>query len=183
MGGKTKKIDTTPDKTMEFRNQISGYLNDPRSGGGYTQSVDQLGGANSAFFQNMMGHLKPAFDQERAEGLAGAKEAAGTLTGSGFANRLGASVNRSLGQEDATLADYATRGLSLEQQRQQAQANNFTNLLGNQGSLGVGPATVQKSGGFGSFLGKVGGGILGSALGPVGSAIGAGLGKKVGSWF
>ncbi len=87
-----------------------------------TQSVDQLGGANSAFFQNMMAQLQPAFSQQRAEGLAAAKEASGNLTGSGYANALGSSINRSLGQEQATLANYASQGLQTEVQRQLQQA-------------------------------------------------------------
>lgn len=246
-----------------------------------TQSVDQLGGANSAFFQNMMGQLQPAFTQARNESLAGAKESAGTLTGSSFANALGASVNRSLGNEQATLANYATQGISMEQARQQSDAarllqaagmnqsanlqagvanqsagqsaaalnantslatqsanqqadtnfmnamltrnaqglqaqqmgsqaaqfnagqiastnslqaqldaqrgamgyqgelgtnqqnaNNFMQLLGQQASIGAGPTTVQQKKGFGSFLGGIGGTLIGAAAGPVGSAIG-----------
>lgn len=83
-------------------------------------SVDSLGGANSAFFQNMMAQLQPSFTQARNEGLAAAKESAGSLTGSGFANRLGSSINRSLGNEQATLAGYASQGIGQELQRQQA---------------------------------------------------------------
>lgn len=102
---------------------------------GTTQSVDQLGGANSDFFKNMMAQLQPAFDQERATGLAAAKESAGTLTGSGFANRLGASINRSLGSEQATLANYAAQGLQTEAQRQQADAGRaLTAATANQGA-------------------------------------------------
>lgn len=86
-----------------------------------SQSVDQLGGANSAFFQNMMQQLAPAFNQRREEGLAAAKEASGNLTGSGYANALGSSINRSLGEEQATLANYAAQGLQTEVQRQLQQ--------------------------------------------------------------
>lgn len=82
------------------------------------QSVDQLGGVNSAFFNNMMNQLAPAFAQRRAEGLANAKEAAGNLSGSGFANALGGAVNRSLGDEQAALAGYASQGLGQELNRQ-----------------------------------------------------------------
>lgn len=95
-----------------------------------TQSVDQLGGANSAFFQNMMGQLQPAFSQARSEGLTAAKEAAGSLTGSGFANRLGSSINRSLGNEQATLANYASQGMGMEMNRQQSDAARFLQAAG-----------------------------------------------------
>jgi len=199
-----------------------------------TDSVDKLGGANSSFFQNMTAQLQPSFTQARTEGLAAAKEAAGGLTGSGFANRLGASINRSLGNEQATLANYALQGIGLEQNRQandanrflqaamsnqavdqnflnqlfaqnynQAQlnqqanlanyqgqlatnlqnANNFASLLGNQASLGVTPATVQQSQGFGGFLGSTLGTIAGAAAGPIGSTIGAKVGGKIGGLF
>lgn len=222
---------------------------------GNTDSVDKLGGANSAFFQNMMSQLAPAFTQERSEGLAAAKESSGTLTGSGFANRLGASINRSLGNEQAALANYASQGLQTEVQRQQgdaarqlsaatanqgadqtfinqilqrnnqglqaqqlgltaetqnqntAQQTNLTQaqldqqrklaqyqmqgginqqnaqvyaqLLGQQAGLGVGPTTVQQSGGIGSFLGGVAGTALGAFAGPVGAAAGGKLGSKL----
>ena len=100
-----------------------------------TQSTDQLGGANSAFFNNMVGQLQPSFTQARNEGLAAAKESAGTLTGSGFANRLGSSINRSLGNEQATLANYAAQGIGLEQQRQAGDANRqLTAQTANQGA-------------------------------------------------
>lgn len=95
-----------------------------------TQSVDQLGGANSAFFQNMMGQLQPSFTQARSEGLAAAKESAGTLTGSGFANRLGSSINRSLGNEQATLANYAAQGINTEVGRQQSDQARFLQAAG-----------------------------------------------------
>lgn len=115
------------------------------AGGPMGQSLDQIGGANSDFFKNMMAQLQPAFTQQRAMGLAQAKEAAGNLSGSGLANYLGASVNRSLGDEQARLADYAFQGVLAESQRQQQAAaaaqsgmNNAANLdlqaqLANQG--------------------------------------------------
>jgi hypothetical protein len=100
----------------------AGTVSAERVGTQNTQSVDQLGGANSAFFQNMMGQLQPAFSQARSEGLTAAKESAGSLTGSGFANRLGSSINRSLGNEQATLANYATQGIGMEMNRQTSDA-------------------------------------------------------------
>lgn len=100
-----------------------------------TQSVDQLGGANSAFFKNMMSQLQPSFDQSRSEGLAAAREGAGSLTGSGFANALGSSINRSLGNQQATLANYASQGVQAEMGRQQADAAR--QLSANQGNQGA----------------------------------------------
>lgn len=93
---------------------------------GSSQSVDQLGGANSAFFQNMMKQLQPAFDQSRAEAVAAGREGSGNLTGSGFANILGSHLNRSMGEQQARLADYATRGMQMEVDRQTAMAGMAT---------------------------------------------------------
>jgi hypothetical protein len=124
-----------------------------------TQSVDQLGGQNSAFFRNMQAQLQPSFDQQRALALAQAKESAGNLTGSGLGNYLGSAVNRSLGDQQALLANYASQGLNTEVGRQLQQAGlnqqvglaNAGNQLAagqsNQGAdLGVLQALMQHSG-------------------------------------
>lgn len=88
-----------------------------------TMSVDQLGGANSAFFQNMQNQLRPAFDQSRKESLAAAMEGLGNMgAGSALANSLGTAMNRSLGAEQAQLANYAAQGLQTEVQRQMAES-------------------------------------------------------------
>lgn len=113
-----------------------------------TDSVDKLGGANSAFFQNMMGQLQPAFSQARSEGLSAAKESAGSLTGSGFANRLGSSVNRSLGSEQATLANYATQGIGMEMGRQQSDAGRQLQAAGMNQSTGLQAGMANQSAGL-----------------------------------
>lgn len=119
--------------------QSSGYNN--------TQSVDQLGGAKSAFFNNMKDQLQPAFSQSRAEALAAAKEGMGNMgAGSAVANALGTAVNRSLGNEQATLADYASRGVQTEvgrqlqdagQESQVGMANANRMLSSDQGNQGA----------------------------------------------
>lgn len=63
------------------------------------------------------------FAQRRAEGLAQAKESAGTLTGSGFANILGAAAGRSIYDENAFLAQL------MENARLQS-ARNYIGLAG-----------------------------------------------------
>jgi len=164
MGASTKKISTAPAGSDALRGGVIDYLQKQGFGsigaqsagpvsvapwqtsgfdrgqirdvtGERTASVDSLGGANSAFFQNMMGQLAPAFAQRRAEGLAAGAERAGNLTGSGFANRLGSAVNRSLGDEQAALANYAVQGLQMEMQRQQGDANRMLQAgMANQGA-------------------------------------------------
>lgn len=276
MGGSSKTIDTTPEMTKQFRQQMQEYIFNPQGSAGTAKvpgapervnilgaqpvsttfnsgtdinrgqvrdvdSVDKLGGGSSEFFKNMMGQLAPSFAQARSEAVAAGKEAGGSLTGSGFGNRVGTALNRSLGNEQATLANYATQGIGMEMQRQQANqaadtnfmqalltrnaqglqaqgmssaaeqfnsgqafqrnmsqsqldaarqammyqgqlgvnqqnASNFMQALMQQSSLGVGPSTVQQSGGWGQVAGSLGGMALGSFLGPVGAAAGAKVG-------
>ena len=83
-----------------------------------TSSVDALGSETSGFFKNMMNQYQPAFTQGRADALAQAKEGMGNLTGSGAGNVLGGAMNRSLGQEQATLAELAKWGIGEENKRQ-----------------------------------------------------------------
>lgn len=112
-----------------------------------TQSVDQLGGANSAFFRNMQGQLQPAFAQGREEALAAAKAGLGNMGGgSALGNSLGTAMNRSLGNEQATLANYASQGLQTEvgrqlqdagQRSQVDMANANRGLQSDQGNQGA----------------------------------------------
>jgi hypothetical protein len=95
------------------------------------QSVDQLGGANSAFFKNMMSQLSPSFQQARTDAAAAGKEATGSLTGSGLGNSIGSNLNRTLGNQQATLANYATQGMQSELQRQQANQGADISFMNN----------------------------------------------------
>lgn len=152
MGGGVKKVDTRTGNQAKLQGGITDFI----QGQGYgatqaamptdlpsfvgvqkvgpgsslaTDSVDKLGGANSAFFNNMVNQLQPSFNQARAEGVAAAKEGAGSLTGSGFANILGSAINRSMGSQQATLANYAAQGLNTEVGRQQGDANRAASMF------------------------------------------------------
>ena len=107
--------------TSQFNRQNIG-----NASAGQTTSIDALGGANSAFFKNMMAQLQPSFDQARSEAVAAGREGSGNLTGSGFANTLGSHLNRSMGEQQARLADYAVQGLGMENTRQLGQAGYDT---------------------------------------------------------
>lgn len=85
------------------------------SDGTNIDSVDQLGGN---FFDSMMSRYQPIFDQQRARALAQAKEAAGNLTGTGYAEHLGRAVNRSLMDEQAQMLNFANQGIDRELSRQ-----------------------------------------------------------------
>ncbi len=90
---------------------------------GMVQSVDQLSaGPESYFAQRVLDPYKQMFGQNRAEALAAAKEASGNLTGSGFSNALGTTVNRSLGEENAALSGVLTDLSKFEVDRQQQVA-------------------------------------------------------------
>lgn len=124
-------------QNIDIRRNMIGNVTPGQLNNVGTQSVDQLGGANSAFFRNMMAQLQPAFDEQRSSALAAAKEGAGNLSGSGYANYVGSALNRSLGDEQARLADYATQGLGMEVNRQLGVAglNNTSNIARFQGDL------------------------------------------------
>lgn len=188
MGGTTKKYNTTPQSTQRLRDPVIDYLMGQVGGAsgfgtqGYgtgspfdrinagvgtpTKSIDELGGADSPFFQNMVARYQPAFDQQRTLALASAKEGAGTLTGSGFANRLGTTVNRSLADQNNILSQIGMHGLDLESARQQAtaqmeaerqrsNAGNFLQLLLGQSMAGVSPDQIVSKGGLGALLGPL----------------------------
>ena len=101
-----------------------------------TQSLDQLG-PGSTFSNNIVNQLNPIFAQRREQALAQAKESAGNLTGSSFANILGKQVNKSLGEENAQILDYSTRAAQSEQARQAADADRGQNRIIRAGELGT----------------------------------------------
>lgn len=92
-----------------------------------TQSIDQLGGATSAFFNNMKNQYQPYFTQARNEAIAAGKEGLGSLSGSSASNLLGSAVNRTLGAEQANLAELAKWGIGQENDRQLQLAGINTN--------------------------------------------------------
>lgn len=116
--------------------------------------------------------LKPYMDlfgQRRAEGLAQAKESAGNLTGSGFANILGSAAGRSIFDENAFLAN-------LQENARQASAQRFMGLLGLipgvTGQVGHQPGFLdylfQGASAAAPFLGGLGGGGGGRGGAPAG---------------
>lgn len=126
-------------------------------------SLDSFMDPNSLAFQNIRGGYDQMFNQNRAEALAQAKEASGNLTGSGYANALGTTVNRSLGEQNATLAQILTN-LGLAQYSQenaniQNNAQRFLQMLAQMSGGGVGPNEIIQSGGIGAILGPIAQGV------------------------
>lgn len=101
-----KQVESSPKDTQAFRSQLFDFIRQQGLGTAITGSP-----AIPAAYG-------PMFAQHRAEALAAAKESAGNLTGSGFANVLGAAAGRSAYDENAFLANL-----------QQQSADRFLRLL------------------------------------------------------
>ena len=165
MGGTTKQHDTTPASTQRLRDPLIDWLMGGASefgtqgngtgsafdrinartvaapervsvgAGPTTQGINELAGGDSPFFLNMLSRMRPVFDQQRQTALAAAREGSGTLTGSGYANRLGTTINRSLADEEGILSQFGLRGAELEASRQQADAARESTRLQTQAGL------------------------------------------------
>jgi hypothetical protein len=142
---------------------------------GKTETVDSIpsdlqksGARGQAFdwlLQRGFGELMPGapdlqpfrdlFTRQRGEAIAQAKEST-NLTGSGFANNLGKTVNRSLLDEEAFLAN-------LLNQNQQANANRFLGFVNPLLSGGVGPSQQVYKPGFTDYLFQGGAALAGAA--------------------
>lgn len=87
-----------------------------------------------------MSPYQQLFAQQRAESLASAKESAGNLTGSGFANTLGTAAGRSASQDNAFIGQLLFNA-------QQGAANRFAGILGlpiqSQGQEGYQPGFLD----------------------------------------
>lgn len=104
-----KQVESSPKDTQTFRKQLFEFINSQ----GLNSSI-----AGSAPSEAQIAPYRAAFAQRRAETLAQAKEGAGNLVGSGFANTYGSAAGRSVADENAFLA-----GL------QQQNADRFMKLL------------------------------------------------------
>lgn len=84
--------------------------------------------------------FREAFAKTRAGTLAQAKESAGNLTGSGFANIMGTAAGRSAYEENAFLAQ-------LMEQSRQSNANRFLSMMGmipaSSGQMGYQPGFLD----------------------------------------
>lgn len=97
-------------------------------------SIDQIGknmtDPNSYFSTQVLPNLNNLFNQSNSLTAASAKESAGNLTGSGFANTLGTALNRNNAQQQQTLSS-TIQGLV----GQQASQNQFGAGLANQRNI------------------------------------------------
>ena len=114
-----------------------------------TQSADEIAravtGGNSMFTNNILPIYNDLFNTQNALAAATAKEQAGNLTGSGFANTLGTALNRNTSQQQALLADTLNNLVAQELNRQVggAQLASTRNLAQAQGELTASITSAQ----------------------------------------
>ena len=98
------------------------------------------------------------FEQTNAHNFAQAKESAGNLTGSGFANKLGQAASQADVQQGSFLAQ-------LLEQSKQANANRLATILSPFINTGVAPPSQTYQPGFLDYAAQAGGQVLGAAGG------------------
>lgn len=127
------------------------------------------------------GGYEDLFSQRRSDALAQAKEMSGNLTGTGYAENLGRTVQRSLADENALLTQLMSQlGLAQygqEQQNAQNNAQRFLQFLMGQSLAGIAPDTIVQSGGAGQILSPLLTGLGYWAGGPLGGFLGGAAGQ------
>lgn len=133
------------------------------------------------FYSGVRGGYEDVFSQRREDALAQAKEMSGNLTGTGYAENLGRTVQRSLADENALLTQLLTSlGMAQygqEQQNVQNNAQRFLQFLMGQSLAGVAPDTIIQSGGAGQLLSPILTGLGYWAGGPLGGFLGGAAGQ------
>lgn len=114
--GQTKEL--LPSDLQKYRQQLLDFIGNQGLGTALTGGNVKID----------MSPYQQLFAQQRSESLASAKESAGNLTGSGFANTLGAAAGRSASQDNAFLGQLLFNA-------QQGAASRFAGLLGLPGGL------------------------------------------------
>lgn len=106
------------------------------------QSVSDL--ATGGFMDKFLAQYAPLFEQERTRAIAAAREGAGNLTGSGFANALGTATSRTLAEQQGRLAELAQFGIGQELGRQQnlAGLENVRNITDANNALAASTANA-----------------------------------------
>lgn len=126
LAGHTEQIDNVPADVKALRESLiqtvmAGLPGFANASFGYGQGAQGF----SALDPSIVKPYADLFTATRADALGQAKESAGNLTGTGYANILGDSAARSLAEEQATLA-----GLGIQNQQFQQQRNEqFLRLL------------------------------------------------------
>ena len=155
--GKNQMVEQVPGDITGLREDLAAWLQGQVPTGGrpgqYGIGAPVTPDAPSDFFVNqILGPTQDLFTQRREQALGQAKESAGTLTGSGFANTLGTATNRSLSEEQAILAQLINEDLTRTQQGNIFQQDMLSRLLQGIGTAGVGPPQMTHTPGFLDYL-------------------------------
>ena len=164
LGGE-KTVQNIPEDITGLRGELAQLFSGQGFGG--LQAGARLPGDfinDPQFVQTIIEPFRQLFSQNRERGLAQAKESAGNLTGSGFANILGGEVNRSLSQENALISSiinrFAESSSRIATGAQQSDAQRFAQLLSMFTSTGVGSPDTFRQPGFledlASLFGQIG---------------------------
>src|SRR3972149_9654755 len=98
-----------PEKTKTQRGEAPADVQGLRDvfAGNLQQQAQGLfsGQIDPLILERIVGPMRDLMTQNRSLALAQAKESAGTLTGSGFANTLCTTVNKSLAEENSVISD------------------------------------------------------------------------------
>lgn len=133
--GKTQSIERVPKDIQGLRGNIAGGF---QAGDLFSPELSDV------FLERILGPARALFTQSREQAFAQAKESAGNLTGSGFANILGESAQRSLTDENA----FVSQLLNAERQRQQQRLQLAISFA----TAGVAPPEVAYQPGFLDYL-------------------------------
>lgn len=167
---------------------MSGFMGKTQTQENVPGDVKGLRAGASQFLQGQMGGLnvgapdisayEKMFAQRNELGLAGAKEAAGNLTGSGFAAALGNYAGRAATEQGGFLAQ-------LLEASKQNNANRLAGLVSTFGTAGVAPPSQTYQPGFLDYLTQAGSQVAGAAgaAGGFGNLFGGGKKKATPSYI
>lgn len=142
--GHNEQIDTVPNDVKGLRGDLinalmAGLPGFTNSAFGYAQGSNGF----SALDPSIVKPYADLFSATRADALAQAKESAGNLTGTGYANILGDATARSLAEEQATLAQLGISNQQFQQQRNEQFLRLLLGLTTQQAQVGYKPGFLD----------------------------------------
>lgn len=142
--GHTEQLDTVPADVKQLRESLIGTLMAGLPG--FSNSAFGYGQGSQGFQAldpSIVDPYAKLFSATRADALAQAKESAGNLTGTGYANILGDSTARSLAEEQATLAGLGIQSQQFQQQRNEQFLRLLLGLTTQQAQVGYKPGFLD----------------------------------------
>jgi hypothetical protein len=143
--GSTKTTENVPSDIVDLRKGFASFLMNQGFGALNTGAPD------ISAYQDL-------FKQQNAENFAQAKEASGNLTGTGYANKLGAAARKADVEQTSFLAN-------LLENAKQANANRLAQVFSPFANTGVAAPTTSYQPGFLDYLTQGGSQVLSAAGG------------------